>query len=398
MKHLFFKVLSRIYHKMYLPCAFLTVKITYKNHSLIQNKIVVDNFAGKGYGDNPKYIVNSLLKKRSDLDIVWLVSDMKTEVPKAVRKVKYYTPQALKELMTSKIWIDNIKNAFKPNKRDDQFYLQTWHGGLAVKAIERQVEENLDPNYVKDAQRDAKMTDLMLSDSDWTTDLYSNYFWYNGKIAKTGFPRNDILISGSSKSVDKVFNEYKIKSNKRIVLYAPTFRDGDKSLDTFEFNFKSIINKLDQKFSNEYVLLIRLHPIISKLLEINSDFSGNFGIKYIDASGYPDMQELILACDVLITDYSSCMFDAMLARKAVFLLAKDYKKYSTTDRKLLFNLKQDLPFSFSENEADMISAIDDFDTIQYQEKIKKFENSMNLLEDGKASDRVAEVLINQMEE
>ena len=110
------------------------------------------------------------------------------------------------------------------------------------------------------------------------------------------------------------------------------------------------------------------------------------------------MQELILACDVLITDYSSCMFDAMLARKAVFLLAKDYKKYSTTDRKLLFNLKQDLPFSFSENEADMISAIDDFDTIQYQEKIKKFENSMNLLEDGKASDRVAEVLINQMEE
>ena len=149
-----FKLIRYLYYHAYLEGIFLLERLIYNRRKINTNKIVVDNFAGRGFGDNPKYIVKELLKRNFNLDIVWEVSDMSLPMPSGVRKVKYGTPKAYRELLTAKIWIDNIKNSVKPDKRNDQFYLQTWHGGLAVKAIERQVEDKLDSNYVEAAKRE----------------------------------------------------------------------------------------------------------------------------------------------------------------------------------------------------------------------------------------------------
>lgn len=393
--NLLYKLLSYVYHNFYLKIIFKLEELIYNDKKVSSNKIVIDNFAGKGFGDNPKYIVKELLKKDMDLDIVWEVSNINTPMPEGVRKVKYGTPKAYKELLTAKIWIDNIKNSFKPQKKEKQFYLQTWHGGLALKAVEKQVEGKLDPEYVKAAKRDARMTDLMLSDSKWTTEQYSKYFWYDGNIIKTGFPRNDILISKPHSIVNKVYKTYKISSKNKILLYAPTFRDNSNTLKTFEYDFSNIISELRKKFGYDYILLVKLHPNIAQLIQ-NSSEALDLGIDYFDVSNYADMQELLLASDVLITDYSSCMFDAMLAKKKVFLLAKDFDEYIKNDRNLLFDLKKDIPFTFSDNEADLITKIKTFDTNLYLNNIENFERDKCILEDGKASNRVAEILRNKV--
>lgn len=389
-----YKSLRHVYYRIYLPIAFLCTKLIYGKKPIQSNKIVVDNFGGRGMGDNPKYIVEALLKKNSSLDIVWQVSDKNMFIPKGVRKVKYCTPTALKELLTARIWIDNIKNSYKPNKREGQFYLQTWHGGLGLKASEKQIENDLSRSYVVAAKRDASMTDVMLSDSKWTTDLYSKWFWYSGKIKKTGFPRNDILIKPSQKIINKVYNFYQISKDKRIILYAPTFRDGENTLSTYYFDFSNIELACFKKFHKSYVVLVKLHPNIAK--EVSNKCLYSFDNNIINANDYPDMQELIVASDILITDYSSCMFDAMLANKKVFLLAKDYNEFIASDRYLLFDIKKELPFSFSNNEKELAKNINLFDRNLYFKQISIFKNKVDIMEDGNASRKVADIILEEI--
>ena len=363
----------------------------YAKLKIENNKIVIDNFYGKGYGDNPKYIVNSLESKNVDLDIVWLVNKPVDHFEKNIRQVPINSFKALKELSTAAVWIDNIRNMPKPPKRENQFYLQTWHAGLGIKASEGQIEELLSADYVKAVKEDAGKTDIMLSDSQWTTNIYSNYFWYDGKIIESGFPRNDILIKKPDTVKEKVYRFFSISKGHKIIVYAPTFRDCEKNIDVYRHDFHAIIKAVEDKFQEEYCVLIRLHPNITD--EMKAKIGYKFDNRIIfDASGYPDMQELIVALDILITDYSSCMFDSMLANKKTFLLAKDYNLFIKYDRKLLFDVKEDLPFSLSLSDYQLIKQIHDY----YLDLIKNFEQKIKLKEPGNSSDIVANLILEQI--
>lgn len=393
-QNFFYKCLRYGYNHIFLPISFFIIKLIYKNKPIQSNKIIIDNFIGKGLGGNLKYIVEALLKVNSNLDIVWEVSDKNIKLPVGIRKVKYNSPRALKELLTAKVWIDNVKNSYKPDKRKDQFYLQTWHAGLGLKASEKQIENVLSPKYVTAAKRDAAMTNLMLSDSDWTTDIYETWFWYSGPISKTGFPRNDVLIKQPADISKTVRSSFGLNEDTKLVLYAPTFRDINSSLDIYKFDFVKIIGALESKFGSDYVVLIKLHPNVANLLNESNLY--NFNSRLKNASFYPDMQELIVACDCLITDYSSCMFDAMIAKKKVFLLAKDLDEFEAKDRNLLFDIKKDLPFSFSNDENELIKNINSFDDKKYKSDIADFSKEVGLYEDGHASERVAKIILKEM--
>ncbi|QKT15266.1 CDP-glycerol glycerophosphotransferase family protein [Limosilactobacillus reuteri] len=385
-------LIKKINNKLVIPFS----KVIFKNKPIIKNKIVVDNFGGKGYGDNPKYIVESLLKKKINLDIVWLVNDMSTVVPNGVRKVKYNTPSSIYELATAHVWIDNIKNSIKPHKRKGQYYIQTWHGGIGLKAVERQVEDKLSPKYVSKSKQDAEQTDLMLSDSSWTTDIFKNWFWYDGPIKKTGFPRNDILVKPLKSLKEKVYSFFKIDSKKKIILYAPTFRD-NSNISAYQTNFKKIIEAANKKFNKNYVVLIRLHPNTWDELKHRNIKLYDFSDEIIKASNYPDMQELLAVSDILITDYSSCMFDGMIGKKKVFLFVNDLIEYSSYDRGLLFNIK-DLPFELAFNNTDLVNKVLSFNEKKYISNVEDFEKKLRIFEDGNASDRVANLIISKCEE
>lgn len=384
-------VLQKVKQKIIIPIIMMISRLSRIN----PNKIVVDNFGGRGYGDNPKYIIDELLKdSQRELDIVWLVNNMNEPVPNGVRKVKYNSVQSIYEYSTARIWIDNIKNSVKPRKKRGQYYVQTWHGGIGLKAVEKQIEKELDPRYVRLAKRDAKQTDLMLSDSKWTTEIFSNWFWYDGRIAEVGFPRNDVLVKKPQSVIKKVYDHFSLQENQKIVLYAPTFRD-DGDVSPYIFDYNKIIDLLNWKFGNEYVFLLRLHPNIK--LDSKSYIAQSIDdTKVFNANSYNDVQELLLTADVIITDFSSLMFDAMIADKKVFLFAKDFDQYIATQRRLLLNVEQ-LPFPLSKSISTLHQQIETFDSKKYFTNLNSFRDELGLQEFGNAAEKVKDIIVTEIQ-
>lgn len=355
-----------------------------------KNKIVVSNFYGQGYGDNPKYIVEELLKMRKSLDIVWLVSGKgEYKFPKGIRTVKIFSIRSIYEFMTAKIWIDNCRKYFFYNlfKKKDTIYIQTWHGGIALKRVEQEVENNLASSYVRSAKHDSKMIDYFLAGSRWQSEDIKSNFWYGGKIEESGLPRNDKLINESKLLKAKVYEFYNLKNDVQIVLYAPTFRKGNTKAEFMDFaKLKTALNK---KFDQECLIFLRLHPNIKELKLELPDYVMN-------VSFYEDSSELLCAADILITDYSSIMFDMMLIDKPIFIYADDINEYNK-DRSFKFKFEE-LPFSCSENDDQLCDNIYNFDRFIYKEKVNLFKSRLGLYENGIASVKVASKILKLINE
>lgn len=363
-----------------------------------KNKIVIDNYWGKGYGDNAKYICNYLLSTDKKLDIVWLyepqyVSSPENDFPMGIRYVKNRTFKSLFEMYTARIWIDNVRKNFSINKRKGQYYIQTWHAGFSLKNIERNVADKLPPRYVKRAIKDSEMCDLLIFESSDMIEDVPYTFWYEGPLYRKGIPRNDIIINPKPEVIDKVYSTYNISKAKKIVMYAPTFRQNyDLKIDS-QF-LKNVVSFLSEKFDEEYVMLVRLHPNDTKSKEsIFQDTS--FGNTIIDDSSYNDMQELLCATDTLITDYSSTIGEMMVSEKKCFIYAYDYDQYMK-DRGLLMDLS-DLPFPISKNESELKKQINDFDNDEYLKTVRRFKKQHNVFESGHASEDIGNIILEQIE-
>ncbi len=353
-------------------------------------KIVIVNYYGKGYSDNAKAIVDELLKTQPDYEIVWLVNDLEDKsfnnLP--IRLVKYKTKAAIFEMATAKLWIDNSRKLHYIHKRSEQLYLQTWHGGLALKKIEKDAQQALSKSYIDYAIKDSSFTDIMLSNSLFNTELYRNSFWYKNAILECGSPRSDSLFIDKNQITNKILTTYPTLKDKLVVLYAPTFRvDGDLSI--YQLDFEDIALAYERKYQQEVVILLRLHPNIAKYaseLKLSSSV--------IDASNYSDMQELLVYSDILITDYSSSMFDMMLINKPVYLYTNDLAAYQQ-ERGFYFDLSK-LPFLQATNHRELLSQIISFEQNNYLAKLEEFKASIQPYDDGHASSRVVEWIKTQM--
>lgn len=353
------------------------------------NKILITNFFTKGFGDNAKYIVLELLKLDKDFDIVWVTKDVQS-LPKKIRNVKPYSIKWIYELATSKVWINNCRFPHYIVKRRNQYYIQTWHGGLGLKKIEKDAENKLSPLYIKSAKNDSYMMNYAISNSRYRTNLYKNSFWYGGKILEYGCPRNDLFFSSKAKKEiqSRIFKRYHIDKNKRIILYAPTYRD-DRSFNYLTFDFNKLLSQLRKKNNTEYVFMIRLHANAKNNLY-------NLPSNVIDVSDYPDVDELLLITNIVISDYSSVFFDFLYTNNPVYLYAPDYNTYMA-DRGLNF-VYENLPFCISYNSEELIRNIANDKYLDYQLQLEKFLKQMGIVDDGHASERVAKLIVQIMKE
>lgn len=354
-----------------------------------RRKIVVSNYYGRGYGDNPKAIVQELLRRKADVQIVWLTDGdhAAASLPDGVKPCPYHSLRRIYELSTAKVWIDNCRKGARFKKRG-QIYLQTWHG-FALKRIERDVADKLPADYPAYAQRDSDQTDLIVSCSRFMTEIYQRSFWYHGDVEVFGAPRNDLLCSQSDRPLEKVCSSLGIPNGCRIVLYAPTFR-ADGSLDAYDLDYARLRQCCEDRFGGRFAVAIRLHPNVAKL-------AGNLqydGVTTFNASPYEDMQELLAAADVIVTDYSSLMFDFCLTRRPCFQFAIDIEQYRT-DRNFYFSLDS-LPFPLATNNDELANQIAGFNENKYGQSIDAFIREVGLCTDGIASVRCADWLLNQM--
>ena len=220
------KLIKKNFEYIYFNMKIKVAEIVYGRRE-INNKIVIDNFLGKGYGGDCQYIVEELLRRDVDVDIVWLVNNMDTLVPNGIRLIKYGSLESLKEFSTAKLWISNVRNTFKPSKRCNQYYLQIWHGSHPVKLIEGQVVGSLSNHYKKIAKKDGADTSAVLVDCRSMEDIYKKYFWFssNTEYLRFGYLRNDYLINNQDnyEIVKRVRSYFEIDDDSYIVLYSPHF-------------------------------------------------------------------------------------------------------------------------------------------------------------------------------
>lgn len=354
-----------------------------------KKRIVVANYHGKGYGDNPKFIVDELLKQNTDCEIVWLVDeymDGENNLPSQVKRIQYYSMKSMYYLATACVWIDNCRKDYSPRKKENQLYIQTWHGGLGFKNVEAKCVQDLPKFYLKHAKEDAKITDLMISNSKKTSEIYREMFWYNGRILETGLPRNDELVlnSRTEEQINLVKKELKISNDAHIILYAPTFRD-QYNLEPYDLRLPDVCNAFKEKFGGNWVAVYRLHPNIKADYANKKEFTD-----CIDATKYLNSEALLLAADVFISDFSSMVFDFILNRKLVLLYASDYEEYISTRGVWLQYSMTAFPYAFS-NE-DLIDKIKELDMPIYQEKLESMLNKFGMRETGQSAVTIAKVI------
>lgn len=348
------------------------------------NRIFVSNYYGRGFGDNCKYIVDEL-NKHGNYDIRWLTKDgEKKDFPKNVKSVRHGTLSELFYLSTAHIWIDNSRKPFGVSKRKKQYYIQTWHSSLRLKKIEMDAEKNLNPLYVSAAKNDSKMIDVIISGCNFSTNIYKNSFWYDGIVLECGTPRCDIVLNKKLQSEfrKKICAKYSLDPTKKIVLYAPTFRN-----DHIYDNRYIDCNTFAKKLGDEYALLLRIHPNMNNI---------EVGDNVTNVTEYPDMQELLCAVDYLITDYSGCCFDMMIAKKPCILYVPDLKQYLKDERELYFSFDE-LPFKKTLVLDELADAVKEFNYKEYLNDIQTFGKRIGLCEKGNASETIVDLIIKKCE-
>ncbi|MBO4419455.1 MAG: CDP-glycerol glycerophosphotransferase family protein [Oscillospiraceae bacterium] len=355
-----------------------------------KNRVVFSSYGGRGYSDSPKAICEVLRQSGEDLDLIWLCKDEDAAgtLPEGVRAVPTTGLKKVRAMASAKVWVDNCRK-YDSHKKKNQIYMQTWHG-FALKKIERDAESILEHSYVEAAKRDSAQCDVIISGSGFMSKIYRESFWYQGAVMNTGTPRNDIFYTDHALLHAKVCKALGLPEERKLALYAPTFRD-DHSVEAYRLDADMVRRKCEENFKGEWTVLIRLHPNAA------SQSAGLFaydGDRLVDATTYPDMQELLCAAGLLITDYSSSMFDYALTGKPVVQFAIDIESYQK-DRDFYFPLDQ-LPFPLARSDEELETILTDLQPLWTNSAWAEFTREHEFCEDGQASIRCAAIILQQI--
>lgn len=359
-----------------------------------KNKILFITFQG-AYTCNPKYICEWLIKSGYSGEMVWVVDEMTEHTrdgfPEQVKIVRRGTREYQKELYSSQIWIDNAFNITRVPifKKKNQIYIETMHGAMGIKKI--------GPEDIKSGRRNkrgfmcGKYADYIISNSLFEEEVYRKSFWNKTQILPYGHPRNDMLVKLSEEKkteiIGKVRQQLKLKEDSRILLYAPTFRDYGWVRD--QLDLQKIKTVLEKSWGGEWNIVVRQHPH-----EMEESIQLGEGI--INGNTYEDMQELMLAVDIGITDYSSWIYDYVLLRRPGFIYAPDEGLYDE-ERGFYYPLSE-TPFGIAHTTQELLELIEHFDARQYEDKVEKFLRDRGCYEQGEACSRVKDMIMNILQE
>lgn len=371
-------------------------------------KVVMWTMEGKGgYGDSPKYIAEEMIRRNvvqgKKFQIIWL-SDCRTssltdkEFPHYVKVVKNSLWNRAYHLSTAGFWVGNTRTSYGTKKRRKTVYIQTWHAVAGIKPIGKFRGARL-PEIAKIiSEYDSNLIDYVLSGNEWSCKMWPDGLIYYGEILRSGVPRCDILFGGKGQMRSKYREKYSIPLDSGIILYAPTFRGGSQNgkrsvtADIGHLDFERLIKSVGGKFGGNWYVFLRLHPQVAEFSNEAAEKKGN---RVIDVSRYPDMNELIAASDILITDYSSSVFESIIINQTVFLYMEDKEEYIKDRGDLLFDINE-LPFPAAHDMDELEKQIGMFDAEAYERNVNEFKKKLGMFEDGRASARVVDFIENKL--
>jgi len=304
--------------------------------------VLFTSFKGRSCTDSPRYISDALHELRPDIDIVWQASDP-ASAPDYARTVKPRSLGALTALATARCFVDNFNRPIYLEKYSGQLYVQTWHGDRGFKKVMYDMGDGL-------AYPDGGQIDLAISGSRFGTQVYRTAFRYPGEVLQVGMPRNDMLVNGNPALAAKVRKSLGVPAGTKILLYAPTFRDATQGkAQRAGFDIPKALDTLEKGTGKPWLCLTRAH-------DLNRGIEAGSSGKIRDVTAYPEMAELLLAADLLITDYSSSAGDFALTGRPAILYQPDLDEFIGSDRSMYFDIRKS-PYLRAESEETLMSML-----------------------------------------
>lgn len=359
-----------------------------------ENWVFVESFFGKSYSDSPKYLYEYLYDTYGDkYKYIWCLNkrakEMKGHPPICKRhslRYVYYTSRA-------KYFICNTRQPAWFKKRENVVFLETWHGTPLKKlAFDLDDIHAVSQDHKKLFYRQSRVWNYLISANRFSTDVFERAFCYpRENIIEVGYPRNDILYSDHADQIAReVKAEFGIPEDKRVILYAPTWRDNQfYGKAKYKFTLAMDLERMRREFGGDSVLLLRTHYYIADILDLTGleDFVYN-------GSTYNDVSRLYLASDICITDYSSVFFDYANLRRPMLFFAYDYEDYKGEIRGMYFDMNKELPGPILQTNDELVDALHNIDKVteQYKERYDQFYERFCSVDDGNASKRAIDIV------
>ncbi|MER7579364.1 CDP-glycerol glycerophosphotransferase family protein [Kitasatospora sp. NPDC097691] len=362
----------------------------------LREAVLYDVFGGRGYADSPRAVHAELVRRSVPLAHLWAVDDAQAAVPAGVTPVRVWSPEWYRALATCRYLVGNTHFPDFLERRPGQVVVQTWHGSL-LKRIAHDVENPwlADHGYLAALDRETPQWSLLLSPSPFATPILRRAFRYGGEVLESGYPRNDVLARPDARTAAAVRRRLGVPDGKRIVLYAPTWREDQRrgDGDGFRLDLRLDLDHARRLLGRDHVLLVRPHAHVREPLPGAGD-----GFRY-DCGDYPDPQELLLVADVLVTDYSSIMFDFAITGRPMYFFTYDLEHYRDTLRGFYFDFEPNAPGPLVPTSAELLGALRELADNGgglppgYAERYRRFQAEHCALDDGGAARRVVDRML-----
>lgn len=329
-------------------------------------KVVYYSYWGDQYACSPKAIYRYLDTRKNNFKNIWILNDVNTPIEGKPIKVKKNSLKYWYHLATSKYFIQNTNMPVWYKKRKGQRELQTFHGTF-MKTMGFDTPEfkfETQKHKIEEFQQKVNNWDYVSVPSNYMEQKASSAFNTDVKALKYGFPRNDMIFE-SLNYTQQIKSQLQISDDKKVILYAPTWREGTSS------NINLDVNTMQKELKDDYVLLIRAHYLVSNNMDVRENYP--FAI---DVSNHPSIEELYAISDVLITDYSSVMFDYAYLKRPMLFYAYDLEKYLFGERGLYLDYEKIIPGPLVRKTSEIISNLKSLSNLEfeYKEKLELFYN------------------------
>ncbi|MCQ2495764.1 MAG: bifunctional glycosyltransferase family 2 protein/CDP-glycerol:glycerophosphate glycerophosphotransferase [Lachnospiraceae bacterium] len=369
-------------------------KQIFRRMSVKKNYYLFESFLGKGYGDSPRYIYEYLLKNKPEgFKPVWIVNDKSLQLPGNPTRVKYMSLRYFYYVARAGVWVTNMRQPAWYQKRKGVKLLECWHG-TPLKRLVFDMEDvhSASPKYKSIFYKQSRMWDYLISDNAFSTECFKSAFLFpEEKILQLGYPRNDLLFGDDlAERAQKIRERLGLPLDKKLVLYAPTWRD-DEFYSQGEYRFSLPLDLgLMKELSGEYHFLLRTHYFIADNLKLSEEEKSFV----TDLSRYNDIGELYLIADVLITDYSSVFFDYANLKRPILFYVYDFEKYQNVLRGFYFDMTSECPGPLLRSSEEVAEALKNIDSVsqEYAGKYEAFCEKYCSLDDGHAAERVVKAV------
>lgn len=380
----YFKIMQFVYSFMKVFCR------------IKPKQVIFESGIGKQYSDSPKQIYQKMLTDPffEGYKFIWIYNGYDIEKDDRLKIIKRFSWEYFYYLATSEYWVNNQNFPYYIHKPKHTTFLQTWHG-TPLKKMMNDVDSfsDKDAGYVPRMNKVNAQWDYLVSPSHYATERFESAFLPKAKILEVGYPRNDVFFLSDNEKGEilrQLRNMWGI-NNKKVILYAPTFRDDDKtSAGKQDFKLNLNIEAMYKALHEDYVVLFRQHAIVKTKLYIPDYFKDFF----IDVSKFSDVQQLYLLADMCVTDYSSVMFDYAITKKPLLFYTYDYEDYKENLRGFYIDFEAEAPGPLLYDTDQLIDAVQHIDQVEknYESKYQQFYNKYGYIENGTSTKKVIDAV------